>query len=369
MSVDLPVGVPPPPPRRWAWRLMATILVGMAAGFLTAHALGFDKASVQAAIVCSLTFTAGGSGRLRTALPVALVLGLVVVVYSTVGALTTGYPWAAALAMGAVAFSTTVMTAAKPVGLLIGMVASYSYFLVTGVGVLEQAAIGGDLGSIGLLGVIGLAVGLVLVVIRGLAEQAIGTAPEAKAAADRPQLLAPMIVSVRTFDATAKDGVRRALALGVAMYGFQALGSHNAFWVMLTVYVILQPTGRSTVSSALGRSFGTLVGVVAVVALSALLPYSWALPMALLALATSLAVSTRSTWLSAAFGAAAAAVLVGAPDHNIAGYAGARLVDTAIGSALALAAGYLLWPRTKPTPDSVPADLAGSASSAGMAPG
>lgn len=44
----------------WAWRLMATIVVGMAAGFLTAHLLGFGDAAVQSAIVCSLTFSAGG---------------------------------------------------------------------------------------------------------------------------------------------------------------------------------------------------------------------------------------------------------------------------------------------------------------------
>jgi uncharacterized membrane protein YccC len=43
------------------------------------------------------------------------------------------------------------------------------------------------------------------------------------------------------------------------------------------------------------------------------------------------------------------------------------LVDTIIGSALALAAGYLLWPRSKPTGSDVPSDLAGSASIAGIA--
>jgi uncharacterized membrane protein YccC len=258
------------------------------------------------------------------------------------------------------------MTAARPVGLLIGMVASYAYFLVTGVGVLEHEAIGRDMGQVGLLALIGFGVGLLLVVLRASVEQLVGTAHEPPVRTDRPPVLPPMIASVRTFDDTAKDGVRRAIALGLAMYGFQALGSHNAFWVMLTVFVILQPNGRSTVGKALVRVLGTLVGVVVVVALTALLPQAWALPLALVALAVSLALSTRSTWLSAAFGAAAA-VLVGLPGDNIVEYAGARLLDTVIGSLLALAAGYLLWPRTRPQQADVPANLAGDASSTGMA--
>lgn len=346
---------------------MATIVLGMAAGFLMAHLLGFGDAAVQSAIVCSLTFSAGGSGRLRTALPVALVLGLIVVVYSTIGALTTGYPWAAALAMAFVAFTTTVMTAAKPVGLLIGMVASYAYFLVTGVGVLEGRAIGGGLDQIAVLGLIGLLTGLVLVTVRALVEQLIGTAPPPKSKRTSPSLLAPMLTSVRTFDAVAKDGVRRAIALGLAMLIFQLVANHNAFWVFMTVFIILQPNGRSTVGSALLRVGGTLVGVIGLTIVSSVLPEAAAMPLALLAVVLSLALSSRSSWLSVALGAAAASVLVGLPHDDILGYAASRLIDTLIGAAIALAAGYLLWPRTGSDDTAVPADLTGEASSAGVA--
>ena len=357
----------PTPPPKWAWRVMATVLVGMAVGFLTAKALGFELASVESAIVCGLTFTAGGSGRLRTAIPVALVVGAVVVVYSTLGAVTTGHAVAAALAMAFVAFTTTVMTAAKPVGMLIGMVASMSYFLVTGVGVLEHKTIGRSMSEIGMLGLIGLATGMVLVAIRAATEQLIGTAPPETPDAKRPSLIEPMLASLRSFDDTTKDGIRRAIALGLTMFGFQVYGSHNAFWIMLTVFVILQPNGRSTIGKALLRVLGTFVGVVGVVAFSMLLPTSAAIPLAAVSLAVSLALSPRSTWLSAAFGAAAAAVLVGLPSNNIRGYAGARLIDTIIGSAIALAFGYLLWPRNKPSERAVPDDLAGTASEAGLA--
>ncbi len=353
--------------RGWQWRLMAAILLGMAAGFGVARLLGFGDSALQSAIVASLTLAAGSSGRLRTAVPVAGILGLVVVAYSTLGAVTTGYPFAAAIAMAFVAFTTSVMTAARPVGLLIGMMASYAYFLVTGIGVLEQRAIGGTLSQIGLLGLIGLATGLVLVALRAGIEQVIGTAPAAEAERHAPSLLGPMRTAVRTFDGHAKDGVRRAIALGLAMYAFQSVGTHNSFWVMLTVFVILAPNGRTTLQKAAFRVVGTLVGVSAMVALSAVLPEKAALPLAVLALALSLAASSRSTTVSAALGAAAAATLTAVPTGDFVGYAAARLVDTLIGAALALAAGYLLWPRSRHLAAAVPVDLTADASTAGVA--
>lgn len=351
----------------WQWRLMAAILLGMAAGYGAARLLGFGESSLQAAVVAGLTLAAGSSGRLRTAVPVAGILGTVVVVYSTLGAVTTGYPVAAALAMALVAFTTSVMTAAQPVGLLIGMMASNAYFLVTGIGVLEQRALGGSLSQIGLLGLVGLLTGVVLVALRALAEQAIGTAPPVGERKPAPSLLGPMRTSVRTFDGHAKDGVRRAIALGIAMYAFQSVGTHNAFWVMLTVFVILAPNGRTTLQKAAIRVVGTLVGVSVVVALSAILPEAAALPLAVLALALSLATSSRSTTVSAAFGAAAAATLTAFPNGHFVGFAGARLVDTLIGAALALAAGYLLWPRSNHLASVVPDDLTADASNAGVA--
>lgn len=351
----------------WQWRLMVAVLVGMAAGFGVAGLLGFGLASIQAAIVCGLTLAAGSSGRLRTALPVAAILGGIVVVFSTLGALTTGYPLAAALAMAFVAFATSVMTAARPVGLLIALVASNAYFLVTGVGVLEQTAIGGSLGQIGWLGLVGLLTALVLVTVRALAEQAIGTAPPPAHRAAAPSLLGPIRTSIRTFDGHAKTGVRRAIALGLTMYAFQALASHNAFWVMLTVFVIMSPNGRPSARVAVLRVAGTLIGVVAVAGLAQVLPDAAAAPLGVLGVAVSLAASTRSTAVSAAFGAAAAATLTALPTGDFVGYAGARLVDTLIGSAIAVAAGYLLWPRSPGTATAVPADLTRDASNTGVA--
>jgi len=351
----------------WEWRLVVTVLLGLAAGFGVAWALGFELRGLQAGVVAALTFAAGGSGRARTAIPVAAVLGTVVVVYSSIGALTTGYPWAAAIAMALVAFTTSVMTAAQPVGLLVGLVASYAYWLITGIGVIDQQVIGRDLSDIGVLGLLGLVVGLALVAARAGLEQALGSAPApASGGPARGSVVDPILTSVRTFDEHAKDGVRRAVALGVAMFAFQSLGSHNAYWVMLTVFVILGPKGRPTLALAAGRVCGTFVGVLVLVALAQLLPEQAVIALAFVCLALSLAASTRSTTVSAAFGAVSASVLVSIPSGQVVGYAGARLVDTLIGATIAIACGWLLWPRTAGSTE-VPGGLAEDASQTGLA--
>ena len=346
---------------------MLAILLGMSAGFLVARGLGYGEASIQSAIVAGLTLAAGSRGRLRTALPVATILGVVVVVFSTLGALTTGLPLAAALAMAFVAFVTSVMTAAQPVGLLIALVASNAYFLVTGIGVIKQEAIGGSLGQIGLLGLVGLVTALVMVTVRALTEQAIGTAHRPETTTPAPSLLAPMGASIRTFDDHAKTGVRRAVALGLTMYAFQVFASHNAFWVMLTVFVIMSPNGRPSLRVAALRVLGTLVGVSAVLALAQVLPSAAGAPLGVLGIAISLAASTRSTAVSAAFGAAAAATLTALPSGDFVGFSGARLIDTLIGSAIAIGAGYLLWPNSTARATAVPADLTDDASTTGVA--
>ena len=363
----------PPSPSRdrpdrggWQWRLMLTVLVGLSVGVGAAYLLGFGERGAQTGIVAGLTFAAGSSGRLRTALPVAAVLGVVVVVYSSLGAVTTGHAWAAALAMAFVAFTTSVMTAARPVGLLVGMVASYAYWLVTAVGVLRHTLVPGAAADVGVLGVLGLVVGLLLVALRALGEQLVGSAPPPTAERPAPpSLVGPIVASVRTFDGHARDGVRRALALGVAMFFFQTLATHNAFWVMLTVFVILGPAGRPSPLTAARRVVGTLAGVLAAVAVAQVLPWPAVLAISVAALALSLAASTRSTAVSAAFGAAAAAMLVALPSGDFLGYAAARLVDTVIGAAIAVVCGWLLWPGTSGD-SSVPDGLAADASTTGI---
>lgn len=94
------------------------------------------------------------------------------------------------------------------------------------------------------------------------------------------------------------------------MYAYQVIAVHSEFWVMLTIFVILAPNGRSTARVAVLWVASTLAGVLSV-------------------------------------------------------HVGERLVDTLIGAALALAAAYLLWPRSGGS-TAGPAALAEEAVSAGI---
>jgi uncharacterized membrane protein YccC len=48
-------------------------------------------------------------------------------------------------------------------------------------------------------------------------------------------------------------------------------------------------------------------------------------------------------------------LLAGRPTGDVAGWAGHRLIDTALGCAIALVATYLLWPRDRESEETVPA--------------
>jgi uncharacterized membrane protein YccC len=47
-------------------------------------------------------------------------------------------------------------------------------------------------------------------------------------------------------------------------------------------------------------------------------------------------------------------LLAGAPNGDITGWAGNRLIDTIVGCSIALVATYLLWPRDRETEETVP---------------
>ena len=47
--------------------------------------------------------------------------------------------------------------------------------------------------------------------------------------------------------------------------------------------------------------------------------------------------------------------MAGAPTGDVSGWAGRRLLDTALGCAIALVATYLLWPHDREAEETVPA--------------
>ncbi|GAG15636.1 unnamed protein product, partial [marine sediment metagenome] len=102
---------------------------------------------------------------------------------------------------------------------------------------------------------------------------------------------------------------------------------------------------------AVARVVSTLIGVVLIGLLALLLPASTALVFALAALLLGIAYSPTYPLVAGGLTAMGAILLVGSPAGEIGSWALHRLLDTALGCALALASMYLLWPRDKPVDD------------------
>ncbi len=119
----------------------------------------------------------------------------------------------------------------------------------------------------------------------------------------------------------------------------------HAYWIPLTVAVVVRPEYGSVLVRSLHRLAGTVVGVAVVAALLAFAPTpAWTVVVAALSLGLAAFGATRLYGLAVVgiTGSALFSVALASP-------AGlnpwARLVDTVLGCAVALVVGVVLWPR------------------------
>ena len=339
MAADAPV----------LWTALLGVVCGGLAGAGIAFLADLGTRSITAGLVGAFVGATGFAGTRRLSLLFALATAVCVSAGTVLAVGTTGLPLAAALAMAAVAFLTSIATASPPVGTILGSLVSVAYLLASGLGVVAESMLGMDVqrgAVVSLLGSAGgLATTLAWYVVRRDGREAPTTGSDPAERHAHPPVWAPMIRAVRTFDGHARDGVRRALALGLAMLAFQVVGTRDAFWMLMAAFVVLSPSGKSPLASAIVRVAGTFVGVAALVLVALLLPQAAVVVLGVVSMALSIAYSQRSATLSAAMGAAGAAVLVGLPTGEYAAWALHRLLDTVVGAAIALVVGYLLWPK------------------------
>jgi uncharacterized membrane protein YccC len=119
----------------------------------------------------------------------------------------------------------------------------------------------------------------------------------------------------------------------------------HAFWIPLTVAVVLRPEYGAVIVRSLHRLGGTVVGVGAVAVLLFLTSSPvWLSLAAALALGAAAFAAPRLYGLAVVgiTGSALLSVAVGEP-HAVEPWA--RLLDTVLGCAVALIAGVILWPR------------------------
>ncbi|WP_233517539.1 FUSC family protein [Geodermatophilus marinus] len=141
--------------------------------------------------------------------------------------------------------------------------------------------------------------------------------------------------------------VRLVLCMTIAEVARQSLPVERAYWVLLTVAIVLKPDFGSVFTRAVQRAAGTLLGVLIGTLLLAALPRDgWVLVA--MAVAAGFMPWGRSAnfGLFSVFQTPVIILLLDLAQPGGPGLVGARLLDTLIGCAIVLVFGYLLWPQT-----------------------
>jgi len=338
------------------WKVALWVLPAVVLGLCFGQLAGLGLSAIFSGMTAGLVALVGARGELRFSAALALTAGVLLVLLTGISGAVTEMPLLAALAFAAVAFLTSVASSAPPVGLLLGLVGSTFYVFATGfslVLITEQRA---SLLIVLTASLVGVVWGMTLVIARGLYVSR--NSPVLTNQTPRGAKLWPtMRQTVREFRRGTQDGIRRALAFAVATYWFESVPSHDSFIVLLTAAVLLPVEGRVTVLTGSYRLFGALLSVGVALSLTFVLPTLAIYSLGIGALIYAVAVAARSTTHSDAAIAIAFLLFIGAPGADIAIYAGWRLIEVAAGFAVALLAGYVLWPRQALTAVPIPDDL------------
>ncbi|MDX2915797.1 FUSC family protein [Streptomyces griseiscabiei] len=191
--------------------------------------------------------------------------------------------------------------------------------------------------------------------LRHAAEVAGEKSPDAlKKAGDRSGRPAPLGVraarvarNVALSGTSWRYGLRLALCIGIAQALVSLVPVPRSYWVALTITFVLKPDFGSVFSRALLRALGTVVGLVVAAGILAEVPRGWWDVPVILLLAPLIPVFTpRGYGYQTAAITPVILLLSDILNHLGTGLLVPRLVDSLMGCAIALVAGYLLWPES-----------------------
>jgi hypothetical protein len=329
-------------------------VAGLFAGFALGAALPEFRATLLAGLASLVVAAAGSMGPSGIARRLTVVAAGLSLVLTFVAFATGNDPVWAGIAMAAVAVLTSLAAAAGPIGAALGYLGSLGYFVVAAMArtanLFELVSLHWAAAHIA----VGCLAGVIVVFV-GTAWRRRAEPEEVRAARAPPVPIASMWASLRSFDEHARDGVRRAIPLGILMYFFQRDGGRDAFWIFFAAYIVLLTTGKSPKSVAAIRVGGTLFGVVLLAVISLVVPDRVLFSLGLAILFVGIGLSPPYPIIGNGLTSMGSILLAGAPTGDVTGWAGHRLIDTALGCAIALLALYLLWPRDRETPETVPA--------------
>ncbi|MEU2156946.1 FUSC family protein [Streptomyces sp. NPDC019396] len=142
-------------------------------------------------------------------------------------------------------------------------------------------------------------------------------------------------------------GLRLAICIGIAQALVSLVTLDRSYWVALTVTFVLKPDFGSVFSRAVLRALGTALGLVVATAVLAEVPRGWWYVPVMMVLAAMIpAFTVKGYAFQTAAITPAILLLSDLLNHEGTGLLVPRLVDSLIGCAIALVAGYLLWPES-----------------------
>ncbi|MEU2618648.1 FUSC family protein [Streptomyces sp. NPDC007157] len=142
-------------------------------------------------------------------------------------------------------------------------------------------------------------------------------------------------------------GIRLALCIGIAQALVSLVPVPRSYWVALTITFVLKPDFGSVFSRALLRALGTVVGLVVAATVLTLVPRGWPdVPVMLLLAPLIPALTPRGYGFQTAAITPVILLLSDELNHQGTGLLLPRLLDSLMGCAIALIAGYLLWPES-----------------------
>ncbi|MFJ6797626.1 FUSC family protein [Streptomyces sp. NPDC091268] len=142
-------------------------------------------------------------------------------------------------------------------------------------------------------------------------------------------------------------GLRLALCIGLAQALVSVVEIERSYWVALTVTFVLKPDFGSVFSRAVLRALGTAGGLVVAAAVLAEVPRGWwDVPVMVVLAALIPAFSAKGYAFQTAAITPVILLLSDLLNHQGFDLVRPRLLDSLIGCAITLVAGYLLWPES-----------------------
>ncbi|MFG3000548.1 FUSC family protein [Streptomyces sp. NPDC048340] len=142
-------------------------------------------------------------------------------------------------------------------------------------------------------------------------------------------------------------GLRLALCIGLAQALVSVVEIERSYWVALTVTFVLKPDFGSVFSRAVLRALGTAAGLVIAAAVLAEVPRGWwDVPVMAVLAALIPAFSAKGYAFQTAAITPVILLLSDLLNHQGFDLIRPRLLDSLIGCAITLVAGYLLWPES-----------------------